>query len=233
MGAWLKVNGDAIYGTTKGPFSYLSWGAATRKGDLLYLHVTDWPENGKLHVPITSRAVSASLLIDPDKPLNISTEDERIVIDLPAEAPDPVASVIILKLDAEPQAMPIASSGKSISASSEQPDYPATNATDGTGHDIWESADTTGESYLEFDMGGPTLIHAVGLDEPDRWPRYRQTIRLEAETDYGWKEILSASTRGHGLVKKFEPIRAKRMRIYIERAEGLPGIAEWQLYSPE
>ena len=233
MGAWLKVNGEAIYGTTKGPFSYLSWGAATRKGDLLYLHVTDWPENGKLHVPITSKAVNASLLIDPDKPLNISKEPERIVIDLPAEAPDPVASVIVLKLDAEPQAMPIASRGKSISASSEQPDHPATNATDGTGHDIWESADTTGESYLEFDMGGPTLIHAVGLDEPDRWPRYKQTIRLEAETDYGWKEILSASTRGHGLVKKFEPIRAQRVRIYIERAEGLPGIAEWQLYSPE
>jgi alpha-L-fucosidase len=233
MGAWLKVNGESIYGTTKGPFPYLSWGAATRKDDLLYLHVTDWPENGKLHVPLTSEVVSATLLEHPDEMLSIKAERERIVIDLPAEAPDPVATVIILKLDEEPVAMPLASEGKSITASSEQSDHPATHATDGSGHHIWESADTTGENYLEFDMRELTWIQAVGLDEPDRWPRYRQTIRMEAETDEGWKEIFSASTRGHGLVKKFDPIQAKRLRMYIERAEGPPGIAEWQLYSPE
>ncbi len=233
MGAWLKVNGESIYGTTAGPFSYLSWGAATRKGDLLYLHVTDWPENGKLHVPISSKAVSAALLVNPDEPLNINKEPERIVIDLPAEAPDQVATVVVLKLGEDPVAMPIASKGKSISASSEQPDHPAAQAADGTGHDIWESADTTGESYLEFDLGSSTWIQAVGLDEPDRWPRYRQTLRMEAQMDDGWKEIFSASTRGHGLVKNFDPIKAQRVRMYIERAEGPPGIAEWQLYSPE
>ena len=233
MGAWLKVNGESIYGTTKGPFSYLSWGAATRKDDLLFLHVTDWPENGKLHVPMTSKAVSATLLVQPDKKLSIKAEQERIVIDLPEEAPDPVATVIILKLDEEPIAMPIASEGKSITASSEHADHLASNAADGSGHHIWESADTAGESYLEFDLGTPTWIQAIGLDEPDRWPRYKQTIRMEAETDEGWKEIFSAQTNGHGLVKKFDPIQARRVRLNIERAEGPPGIAEWQLYSPE
>jgi len=233
MGAWLKVNGESIYGTTAGPFSYLSWGAATRKGDLLYLHVTDWPGNGKLHVPISSKAISAVLLVNPNKRLPIKSEKERIVIDLPSEAHDPVATVIILKLDEEPATMPLASEGKSILASSEQPDHPATRAADGTGNHIWESGDTTGVSYLEFDMGDPTWIHAVGLDEPDRWPRYKQTIRLEAQMGDGWKEILSASTRGHGLVRKFDPIQTSRVRLYVTRAEGPPGIAEWQLYSPE
>lgn len=233
MGAWLKVNGESIYGTTKGPFHYLSWGAATRKGDLLYLHVTDWPENGKLHVPLTSEVVSAALLVNPDEMLSIKAEDERVVIDLPAEAPDPVATVIILKLGEEPVAMPLASEGKTITASSEHADHPATQAADGTGHHIWESADTIRESYLEFDMGDQTWIQAVGLDEPDRWPRYRQTLRMEVEAGEGWEEIFSASTRGHGLVKKFDPIQARRVRLYIERAEGPPAIAEWQLYSPE
>ena len=233
MGAWLKVNGEAIYGTTAGPFNYLSWGAATRKGDLLYLHVTDWPENGKLNVPISSKAVSAALLARPNKKLPIKSEQERIVIDLPSEAPDPVATVIILKLDEEPVAMPLASKGKSITASSEQPDHPASNAVEGSGHHIWESADTTEESYLELDLGELTWIHAAGLDEPDRWPRYKQNVRMEAETDNGWTEIFSAKTNGHGLVKKFDPVQAKSVRMYIERAEGPPGIAEWQLYSPE
>jgi alpha-L-fucosidase len=233
MGAWLKVNGASIYGTTKGPFYYLSWGFATRKGDLLYLHVTDWPSNGKLHVPLTSKAVSATLLVHPEEKLPIKAEHERIVIELPAEAPDPVATVIILKLAEEPVAMPIASDGKNITASSEHAEHLASNAADGSGHHIWESADTTGVSYLEFDMEKPTWIQAIGLDEPDLWPRYKQSVRMEAETDDGWKEIFSAQTNGHGLVKKFDPIQARRVRMYIERAEGPPGIAEWQLYSPE
>ncbi len=233
MGAWLKVNGESIYGTTKGPFSYLSWGAATRKDDLLFLHVTDWPENGKLHVPLTSKVASAALLVKPNKKLLIKAEQERIVIDLPTEAPDPVATVIILRLDEEPLAMPLASEGKTIMASSELPDHPVANAADGTGHHIWESADSIGESYLEYDLERPTWIQATGLDEPDRWPRYRQTVRMEAETENGWKEVFSAQTNGHGLVKNFDPIQTRRVRLYIERNEGLPGIAEWQLYSPE
>ncbi len=233
MGVWLKVNGEAIYGTTMGPFHYLSWGYATRKGDLLYLHVTDWPENGKLHVPLTSQVVNAALLIQQDEPLNISKESGRIVIDLPAEAADPVATVVLLKLGEEPVVMPLASEGKVITASSEHPGHPAANAVDGTGLHVWESADSSGISFLEFDMGVPTWIHATGLDEPDRWPRYRQSIRMEMGTDDGWEEIFTAETRGHGLVHKFDPIQVRRVRLYVERAEGPPAIAEWQLYAPE
>lgn len=233
MGAWLNVNGESIYGTTKGPFSYLSWGAATRKGDLLYLFVTDWPKDDKLHVPLSSKVASAALLLHPEEKLSIHAEDDGIVIDLPDEAPDPVATVLILNLDEEPVAMPMASEGKKITTNNEQADHPAINAQDGTAHEFWESADTTGVSYLEFDMGTPTWIHAAGIDEPDRWPRYRQIIRMEAETDSGWEELFSANTRGHGLVKQFDPIQVRRVRLYVDRAEGAPGIAEWQLYAPE
>ncbi len=56
---------------------------------------------------------------------------------------------------------------------------------------------------------------------------------MEAEMDGQWKEIFSAKTNGHGLIKKFEPIQARRVRLYIERSEGPPAIAEWQLYAPE
>jgi alpha-L-fucosidase len=233
MGTWLKANGESIYGTTAGPFPYLSWGAATRKGDLLYLHVTAWPENGKLNVPLSSKVTSAALLIDPEEPLPINRESERIVVNLPEKVPDPVATVLKLKLDGEPEAMPLASQGKAISASSEHPDHPVLHVMDGSGHEIWESADTTGESYLEIDMGDPTWIHATGFDEPDRWPRYKQYIRFEIEAGNGWDEIFSVQTHGHGLVKKFDPIEARRVRLYVERAEGPPAIAEWQLYAPE
>ena len=43
IGAWLKVNGEAIYGTTYGPFQDLSYGRTTRKGGTVYLHLYDLP----------------------------------------------------------------------------------------------------------------------------------------------------------------------------------------------
>jgi alpha-L-fucosidase len=237
MGAWMKVNGEAIYGTTKGPFTYLSWGFATRKGDLMYLHVTDWPENHKLHVPLSSKVVSAALLTHPEKLLPIIAEDQRIVIDLPGKASDPTATVIVLKLGEEPVTIPIASEGKNIIASSEYPKNPAKNAKDGPVLKFWKSADTTGVSYLEFDMEKPTWILATGVDEKIRWPYQIQNIRLESETNKGWVEIFSIKTNGKGFVKKFDPVKARRVRLYVEvdpdGAQGAPSIAEWQLYAPE
>ncbi len=55
IGDWMKVNGEAIYGTQASPFTRLPWGRATAKqiegGYRLYLHVFDWPDDGRLFIP--------------------------------------------------------------------------------------------------------------------------------------------------------------------------------------
>ena len=43
VGAWMKVNGESIYGTSASPFKSLAWGRCTRKGSRLYLHVFSRP----------------------------------------------------------------------------------------------------------------------------------------------------------------------------------------------
>ncbi|SDE20111.1 Alpha-L-fucosidase [Paenibacillus sp. UNCCL117] len=48
IGGWLAVNGESIYGTVRTPLPVQSWGESTRKGNRLYLHVFDWPEDGQL-----------------------------------------------------------------------------------------------------------------------------------------------------------------------------------------
>src|SRR5437667_2248022 len=55
IGRWMQVNKDAIYGTTAGPFPYLRWGRAARKGSILYLYVFDWPKSGVLRVPLKNK----------------------------------------------------------------------------------------------------------------------------------------------------------------------------------
>ena len=102
IGAWMQVNHEAIYGTTATPFSNLAWGRATRKGQALYLHVFDWPAAGKLVVPLRNQTAEAVLLADAAKPLTVQPSAHGLSIQLPATAPDPIASVVKLTLQADP-----------------------------------------------------------------------------------------------------------------------------------
>ena len=99
IGRWMKVNGGAIYGTTASPFHRLAWGRCTQKPGLLYLHVFDWPE-GSLTVPgLKNKVLKAYLLSDPAKrPLAVSRGADGVTVKLPAAAPDPTASVVVLAI---------------------------------------------------------------------------------------------------------------------------------------
>ena len=100
MGRWMKVNSESIYGTTAGVFRYLPWGRCTRKGNRLYLHVFDWPTDGKLTVPgLLSRPKRAYLLADTSrKSLTTKRMGDDLVIDVPAAAPDSIAGVVVLQV---------------------------------------------------------------------------------------------------------------------------------------
>jgi alpha-L-fucosidase len=102
IGAWMKTNGEAIYGTTASPFNELNWGRATRKGPALYLTVFDWPKDRKLHLPLRNHVEHVSLLADPRATLSISTDATGKIIELPATAPDSIANVIKLIISGKP-----------------------------------------------------------------------------------------------------------------------------------
>jgi alpha-L-fucosidase len=108
IGRWMRVNGGAIYATQASPFKSLPWGRCTRKGipggTRLFLHVFDWPKDGKLSVPgISNKAKKAYLLSDPNQtPLEVVRRDDALVLSVPSSAPDSVASVVMLDVKGEP-----------------------------------------------------------------------------------------------------------------------------------
>ena len=98
MGAWMKVNGESIYGTTASPIPQPDWGRCTRKdtavNTTLYLSVLQWPTDGQLIVKgISLPVVSATLLAD-ESCVATAVEGEVVRLRLPEKAPDPIASVI-------------------------------------------------------------------------------------------------------------------------------------------
>ena len=108
IGDWMKVNGESIYDTKASPFANLKWGRCTMKetedGTRLYLHVFDWPADGKLIVPgIMSKPKSAFLLADKSKnSLNIARNEDALEIELPSTPLDSINSVVVLDFDGKP-----------------------------------------------------------------------------------------------------------------------------------
>lgn len=98
VGNWMKVNGEAIYGTTASPFpTQLEFGRATSKSGRVYLHVFDWPSDGKLRVPAWGKTPArAFLLASPKKSLKLTATNEGVTIQLPGKAVDPIATVIVV-----------------------------------------------------------------------------------------------------------------------------------------
>jgi alpha-L-fucosidase len=98
IGAWMKVNSEAIYGTKASPFGLLPWGRCTKKrqggNTLLYLSVFDWPADGKLTVPGLKSSVTRAQLLSGGKNLTTSAGADGLVIDVPEKAPDTMATVI-------------------------------------------------------------------------------------------------------------------------------------------
>ena len=107
MGAWLKINGKAIYGTSAGPLKKApAWGRITQKPGKLFLHVLDWPTDGQITVPITNKITKAYPLTAPDQSLIITAGERGNVITLPANLIDPIASVIVAEIYGAPTPLP-------------------------------------------------------------------------------------------------------------------------------
>ncbi len=111
IGKWMKVNGDAIYATTASPFETLPWGRCTKKstanGTTLYLHVFDWPSNGKLNVPgLHTPVATAYLLAEPNKSLKVKSGREGARVKVGKNAPDPISSTVVLELNGDLRIVP-------------------------------------------------------------------------------------------------------------------------------
>jgi alpha-L-fucosidase len=105
VGKWTKVNGESIYGTTANPFAKSpAWGRVTQKSGKLYLHVFDWPNDGKLAVPgLKAKVTKAYLLADSTRAaLTTESKGDGVEVTLPGQAPDPVASVVVLEIEGKP-----------------------------------------------------------------------------------------------------------------------------------
>ncbi|HEX3000305.1 MAG TPA: alpha-L-fucosidase, partial [Armatimonadota bacterium] len=113
IGAWMDVNGEAIYGASASPYPYeFEWGRMTTKGNRLYLIFSSWPRQFSL-AGLRTPVRRAYLLADPSQSLpfteehDAATDAHLLRLSLPETAPDPNFSVLALELEGEPDVDPV------------------------------------------------------------------------------------------------------------------------------
>lgn len=118
IGRWMKVNGEAIYGTgptafgvelgkeVKGISGYgkeilvssgNDWRCTTSPGKL-YIIIFNWPADGKFELPGLKSKVTKTYLLAHHKELKFNQTDAGATLDLPRVAPDKIASVICVEI---------------------------------------------------------------------------------------------------------------------------------------
>lgn len=99
IGEWMKVNGEAIYGTKGNPLKPVEWGRITRKQNTLYLAVFEWPANGKLEVPGLKNKIKSISVLGTKNTLKSSTSGDNLVIGLSGKPANDIATVIKIQVE--------------------------------------------------------------------------------------------------------------------------------------
>lgn len=165
MGAWMRVNGEAIYGTQASPLPAQAWGRCTRKphaaGETLYLHVFDWPADGTLLVQGLGNVPRRLRLLGSDRAIDaVERTANGLRITLPGGALHPACSVVAVEL-----AEPVIAFGSPVFTAE------STIFVDGATL-VVESPSERLDVRLTTDGTEPTL----------RSPRYAQPVRVDQTT---------------------------------------------------
>ena len=105
IGAWLYVNGDAVYGSGSSIGKADNWGFITCKKQVdnknrLYLNIVNWPENQELVVKGIDRLPAKVYLLETGQSLDfIPYPENGMTIRLPNTPIDPNVTVVVVVVE--------------------------------------------------------------------------------------------------------------------------------------
>ena len=225
IGAWMKVNGEAIYGTQASPFPFLPWGYATRKGNTLYLHITDW--STRISVPLGLKVKRAWLLADPSLKIRHARRKGATWFELPPFAPHPAVSVLAVECEEAVPVQPVPTTGVEMKVDG----VAVPELTDEDYKSTWTAAGSH-ETTVEFALPAAQSVQCLAAVEPWQvWDGIAQQYRLEAWVGGEWKTVAEGHGDGTTLTLPFEPVTAQRFRVRVSNSDTDVSLRQLMLFN--
>lgn len=219
IGQWMDVNAESIRGTSRTPLTRQAWGDTTLRGNTLYLHVFNWPANGKLVLGgLKNRVTQANLLSDPTASLKVNRGNDRdVIIDIPKTAPDPADTVIVLTFEGPIDAAP----GRLLATSAIANRLLAFDAV-ATPSLTFGDGKTRSYAVSNFKSPADQLTWAVRANDP---ADFEVSIKYSAAGDGNY--VLSLADESLKVaVKKSDAIQT----VSVGRIKASPGTTELKFY---
>jgi len=238
MGRWLKRYGKSLYATRGGPYKPGAWGASTRRGGRIYLHVFRWPDGG-LRLPAIDRKITSARALTGGR-VQLEQGGDRVLVSVSAGHRQPIDTVIELRLDGPAATIAprqvggtSSSTGKEASASNvfqNDTGYGAGMACDGDAATRWATDAGTRQAWIEVDLGKPETFSRVVVDEWQDGGKRIQSFELQYHDGDGWKTFCRGTTIGSEREYKFPGVTARRVRLNILDATEGPTLTEFSIF---
>ncbi|MCF7848056.1 MAG: alpha-L-fucosidase [Kiritimatiellales bacterium] len=258
LGKWLKIYGESIYETRGGPYGPGIWGGSTRKGNKVYLHLTQLSQAGTYMLPkLPAKIESYRLLGNRRGGLQVNNGKELTVRMDPAITADKgiVDRIVELTLSKDawqmlPNNVITVDDGKFLkttaTASSENTynrpsnkavtDHASNVTARDAGHGGWTASEVWSEQgadpnpWLMLDLGGLKNFSQIYLKEyHSRIQKF--VVEYRASVNFEWKTLTSGKRLNHLSLKLDRPVAARFVRVrFPETAGGAPQIGSFHIY---
>ncbi|MGH7991128.1 MAG: alpha-L-fucosidase, partial [Limisphaerales bacterium] len=231
VGAWLKKNGESIYGTRGGPWKPNKFIVSTRKNNFIYVHVLRG-NDAEIELPDIDCKIKSAQILGGGK-VNFSRRDGKLVFTVPSVLRDANDTVVKLKLAASAMNIPAVEIPPDFKATAsnvyqnDEVDYGAQFAFDGDDQTRWATDDATKQAWIAIDFLKPQTVNGVHISEA--YPNRVQNFELQYRAGGGWKTIFTGATLGDDFQKSFATVTAREFRLNILDASEGPTINEIEL----
>lgn len=99
VGAWVKKNGESIYGTRGSYVPPQPWGVITTKAKNMYVHITSPQGEGYIFIPKVKEKVSKAVLFSNGNMVKFKQQPEGLFIYTAGLTADPVDTIVKLTVD--------------------------------------------------------------------------------------------------------------------------------------
>jgi alpha-L-fucosidase len=249
IGGYLNKYGNAIYNTQAGPYISGPWGASTRKGNKVWLHIMGQIEGYQLTLPkLPANIKNYKVLTGGDA--KVSNSEAGLVIKLDKRSFNKVNTIVELELDKEAEGIdlikttgePIFFDAKVKSSSEKSESNGASNLLPGAKASFsegisvkksWMPAKDDSQPWVEYTWKKSTTINQISIQEGRRLGANHAVKDFEilAYNDGKWQTVYHGSEIGSFFSYTFKtPIKAEKLKIKINKLKGSLDINKIAIY---